>query len=179
VTFPDGLRALYRWSGGGADEGSAIMNNRNTLPLDQRDALRRRAEREGDVRQVRCARGRGAHALGHDLEQSLESLERSLLIDNLSCEDMQRRALAERLVEREDHPQQRIALVVHAAGRLTMLLAVTTLSIFKPWGKTRYGRGEEGARTASCWWSPRSACCISLVVRRATTDDASIALVPP
>lgn len=35
VTFPDGLRALYRWSGGGSDEGPALMNNRNILPLDQ------------------------------------------------------------------------------------------------------------------------------------------------
>ena len=31
-------------------------------------------------------------------------------------------------------------------GGLAMLLAVTTLSIFKPWGKTRHGRGEEGVR---------------------------------
>ena len=45
-----------------------------------------------------------------------------------------------------DHRSQRIALVVHAAGGLAMLLTVTTLSIFKPWGKTRYGRGEEGSR---------------------------------
>ncbi len=35
VTFPDGLRALYRWSGGGSGGGPAIMNNRNILPLDQ------------------------------------------------------------------------------------------------------------------------------------------------
>lgn len=35
VTFPAGLRALYRWSGGGSDEGPAIMNNRNILPLEQ------------------------------------------------------------------------------------------------------------------------------------------------
>lgn len=34
VTFPDGLRALYRWTGGGADDGPAIMNNRNVLPLE-------------------------------------------------------------------------------------------------------------------------------------------------
>ncbi len=34
ATFPDGLRALYRWSGGGPADGPAIMNNRNILPLD-------------------------------------------------------------------------------------------------------------------------------------------------
>ncbi|MBA3501170.1 MAG: hypothetical protein M4D80_15815 [Myxococcota bacterium] len=47
---------------------------------------------------------------------------------------------AESAIASGDHRQQRIALVVHAAGGLAMLLAVTTLSIFKPWGKTRYGR---------------------------------------
>jgi hypothetical protein len=31
-------------------------------------------------------------------------------------------------------------LVVHAAGGLVILLAATTLSIFKPWGKTSYGK---------------------------------------
>lgn len=34
----------------------------------------------------------------------------------------------------------RIELVVHAAGGLLVLLAVTTLSVFKPWGMTAYGR---------------------------------------
>ena len=34
----------------------------------------------------------------------------------------------------------RIQLVVHAAGGLLVLLAVTALSVFKPWGLTAYGR---------------------------------------
>lgn len=33
-------------------------------------------------------------------------------------------------------------LVVHAAGGLLVLLAATVLSVFKPWGKTRFGRRE-------------------------------------
>jgi cell wall assembly regulator SMI1 len=33
VTLPDGLRALYRWSGGGTDEGPTVMNNRYIEPL--------------------------------------------------------------------------------------------------------------------------------------------------
>lgn len=45
-----------------------------------------------------------------------------------------------------DHSQQRIALVVHAAGGLSILLAATVLSVFKPWGKTAHGKGEPGAR---------------------------------
>lgn len=39
-----------------------------------------------------------------------------------------------------DLRQLRIELVVHAAGGLLVLLAVTTLSVFKPWGMTAYGR---------------------------------------
>jgi hypothetical protein len=31
-------------------------------------------------------------------------------------------------------------LVIHAAGGLPVLLAVTVLSIYKPWGLTPYGR---------------------------------------
>jgi hypothetical protein len=45
-----------------------------------------------------------------------------------------------------DYTQQRISLVVHAAGGIAILLAATVLSVFKPWGKTAHGRGEAGAR---------------------------------
>jgi hypothetical protein len=34
----------------------------------------------------------------------------------------------------------RVQLLVHAAGGLVVLLAITVLSIYKPWGKTAYGR---------------------------------------
>lgn len=34
----------------------------------------------------------------------------------------------------------RTQLVVHAAGGLLVLLATTALSVYKPWGKTRYAR---------------------------------------
>lgn len=33
-----------------------------------------------------------------------------------------------------------VQLLVHAAGGLLVLLAATVLSIYKPWGKTRFGR---------------------------------------
>ena len=36
--------------------------------------------------------------------------------------------------------QLKLHLVVHAAGGLAILLVATTLSIFKPWGKTSYGK---------------------------------------
>jgi hypothetical protein len=39
-----------------------------------------------------------------------------------------------------DFGSQRLQLVVHAAGGLLVLLAATVLSVYKPWGKTAYGR---------------------------------------
>jgi hypothetical protein len=40
----------------------------------------------------------------------------------------------------------RIQLVVHAAGGLLVLLAATTLSVYKPWGMTPYGRRKQHER---------------------------------
>jgi hypothetical protein len=34
-------------------------------------------------------------------------------------------------------------LVVHAAGGILVLLVITTLSVYKPWGLTRYGRRKQ------------------------------------
>jgi len=34
----------------------------------------------------------------------------------------------------------RTQLVVHAAGGLGVLIAITAISVFKPWGRTRFGR---------------------------------------
>jgi formate hydrogenlyase subunit 3/multisubunit Na+/H+ antiporter MnhD subunit len=39
-----------------------------------------------------------------------------------------------------DLGRPRMELVVHAAGGLLVLLVITILSVFKPWGLTRYGR---------------------------------------
>lgn len=39
-----------------------------------------------------------------------------------------------------DHRAMRTQLVIHAAGALLVLLTTTVLSIYKPWGKTPYGR---------------------------------------
>jgi hypothetical protein len=38
------------------------------------------------------------------------------------------------------------AEVVHAGGGLLVLLATTTLSVYKPWGRTRYGRRKQQER---------------------------------
>ena len=34
----------------------------------------------------------------------------------------------------------RVHLAVAAGGTVLLLLVTTTLSVYKPWGKTRYGR---------------------------------------
>ena len=47
---------------------------------------------------------------------------------------------AETTLSNADFRALRIQLVVHAAGGLLVLLAATTLSVYKPWGMTPYGR---------------------------------------
>ncbi len=39
-----------------------------------------------------------------------------------------------------------LPLVIHAGGGLLVLLATTTLSIYKPWGMTAYGRRKQNER---------------------------------
>lgn len=47
---------------------------------------------------------------------------------------------AEATLSSADFRALRIQLVVHAGGGLLVLLAATTLSVYKPWGMTPYGR---------------------------------------
>ena len=54
---------------------------------------------------------------------------------------------AETTLSSADFRALRIQLVVHAAGGLLVLLAATTLSVYKPWGMTPYGRRKQ-ARAA-------------------------------
>jgi hypothetical protein len=50
---------------------------------------------------------------------------------------------AETTLSSADFRALRIQLVVHAAGGVLVLLAATTLSVYKPWGMTRYGRRKQ------------------------------------
>jgi hypothetical protein len=50
---------------------------------------------------------------------------------------------AETTLSRADLRPPRIQLVVHAGGGLLVLLATTTLSVYKPWGRTSYGRRKQ------------------------------------
>jgi hypothetical protein len=53
---------------------------------------------------------------------------------------------AETVLSSADFRALRIQLVVHAAGGLLVLLAATTLSVYKPWGMTPYGRRKQHER---------------------------------
>jgi hypothetical protein len=53
---------------------------------------------------------------------------------------------AETALSSGDFRALRIQLVVHAVGGLLVLLAVTILSIYKPWGMTPYGRRKQNER---------------------------------
>lgn len=50
------------------------------------------------------------------------------------------RLVAEATVSGADFRALQVQLLVHPAGGLLVLLAVMTLSVFKPWGMTPYGR---------------------------------------
>ena len=53
---------------------------------------------------------------------------------------------AETTLSSADFRALRIQLLVHAAGGLLVLLAATTLSVYKPWGMTPYGRRKQHER---------------------------------
>jgi len=50
---------------------------------------------------------------------------------------------AETTLSNADFRALRVQLVIHAVGGLLVLLAATTLSVFKPWGMTSYGRRKQ------------------------------------
>jgi hypothetical protein len=52
---------------------------------------------------------------------------------------------AETTLASGDFGSLRTQLVVHAGGGLLVLLTATVLSVFKPWGKTQYGRRKQQA----------------------------------
>jgi hypothetical protein len=56
---------------------------------------------------------------------------------------------AEATVFGADFRMLRLQLVVHAVGGLLVLLTATVLSVYKPWGKTRYGRRKQHEQRVS------------------------------
>lgn len=54
---------------------------------------------------------------------------------------------AEATLSTADFGALRIQFIAHAAGGLLILLAATTLSVYKPWGMTSYGRRKQHERS--------------------------------
>lgn len=48
--------------------------------------------------------------------------------------------LAQKTFSSSDFETLRLQLIIHAAGGLLVVLAATALSVYKPWGRTNYGR---------------------------------------
>jgi hypothetical protein len=63
------------------------------------------------------------------------------------------RRAAETTLSSADLRTAGMPLAVHAAGGILVLLVVTTLSVYKPWGLTAYGRRKQQERR---YQSPRS-----------------------
>ena len=63
-----------------------------------------------------------------------------VLLAHMQAVSRMSRIAAEAAWSVADFHALRIQLVVHAAGGLMVLLTVTALSVFKPWGMTSYGR---------------------------------------
>lgn len=63
-----------------------------------------------------------------------------ILLQHMQAVSRVSRIASEMTLSATDFRVLRVQLVVHAAGGLLVLIAMTTLSVFKPWGMTAYGR---------------------------------------
>jgi hypothetical protein len=66
-----------------------------------------------------------------------------------------------------------VAEVVHGGGGLLVLLATTTLSVYKPWGRTGYGRRKQPERHMRITAHP-----VARISRIPSRGDASMADLP-
>jgi len=65
-----------------------------------------------------------------------------VLLAHMQAVSRMSRIAAEATWSGADFHVLRIQLLVHAAGGLVVLLTITALSVFKPWGMTSYGRSR-------------------------------------
>jgi hypothetical protein len=71
---------------------------------------------------------------------ALTTVATAVLVVHMQTVSHMSRIAADMALSQTDYRALRIQLVVHAAGGLAVLLAVTALSVFKPWGMTPYGK---------------------------------------
>lgn len=69
-----------------------------------------------------------------------------VLIRHMNAVSRMSSLAAETSLSATDFRALRVQLVVHAAGGLLVLLSVTVLSVYKPWGLTPYGRRRQHPR---------------------------------
>ncbi len=70
----------------------------------------------------------------------LTAIATGVLLVHMQAVSRMSRIAAEATWSGADFQALRIQLVIHAAGGLVVLLMITALSVFKPWGMTYYGR---------------------------------------
>jgi hypothetical protein len=63
-----------------------------------------------------------------------------VLLQHMEAVSRMAAVAAQTTLSSADFSALRIQLVLHAAGSLLVLLAATTLSVYKPWGMTAYGQ---------------------------------------
>jgi hypothetical protein len=76
----------------------------------------------------------------------LTSAATIVLLRHLPAVSRMSSVAAETALSSSDFRALRIQLLVHAAGGLLVLLAATTLSVYKPWGMTPYGLRKQHER---------------------------------
>jgi hypothetical protein len=69
-----------------------------------------------------------------------------VLLQHMQAVSRMSRVTADTALSGADFRALRIQLIVHAAGGLLVLLAATTLSVYKPWGMTAHGRRKQRER---------------------------------
>lgn len=65
-----------------------------------------------------------------------------ILLRHMQAVSRMSRLAGETILSGADFRALRVQLVVHPAGGLLVLLAITMISVFKPWGMTAYGRRQ-------------------------------------
>ena len=80
---------------------------------------------------------------------ALTTVACAILLAHMRAVSHMARIAQETALANADFRAQRIQLVVHAVGGLSVLLAVTVISVFKPWGLTAHGRRSSVATESS------------------------------
>jgi hypothetical protein len=73
----------------------------------------------------------------------------TILVLHMPTVSAMSRTVAEMTLSSVSFAALRVQLLIHAAGGLLVLFATTTLSVYKPWAKTPYGRRKQRGRLSA------------------------------